>query len=162
TPAAGAVVAIGSAVALVVSTGPAGSPPAITIDLAVSADGIGTVTTPAFSTTGADQLLVLFAASAGPTSMSSRQTLAVAGAGLAWTLAVRSNTQFGTSEIWTATAPSPVTNGFVTSVQGLANSYHQSLTLVAFKGAAGSGAVAATSAAFGPTSISLTTTGQAS
>src|SRR4029077_20581999 len=100
----------------------------------------------------------LFAASAGPLSLSSKQTLAVSGAGLSWTLAVRSNGQFGTSEIWTANAASPVTNGAVTSVQGLTNSYHQSLTLIAFKGAGGRGAVAATSAALWGTSIWLTTT----
>src|SRR5262249_24573750 len=91
-----------------------------------------------------------------------KQTLGITGAGLTWTLAVRSNVQFGTSEIWTATAAAPITSGTVTSVQSVANSYHQSLTLIAFAGATGTGATAATSAAFGATSIGLTTTKAAS
>src|SRR5262252_2229930 len=157
-PAAGAVVASGSAIALLVSSGPAGAPAALSIDKTVSADGVGTVTTPAFSTSGADELLVLFATSAGIQSQSSKQTLSISGAGLTWTLANRSNTQFGTAEIWTANAASPVTNGTVTSVQSVTSSFHQSLTLIAFKGAGGTGAIAATSSAFGPTTVSLTTT----
>src|SRR5262249_61080717 len=52
TPAAGAVVASDSSVALLVSSGPAGPPAVLSVDKTVSADGVGTVTTPAFSTSG--------------------------------------------------------------------------------------------------------------
>src|SRR3954471_2190116 len=158
SPAAGTLVATGSAVSLLVSSGPAPTAGAITVDKTISIDGVGTVTTPSFSTTSSDELLVVFATSAGPTSLSSKQTLAVSGAGLTWTLVNRSNAQFGTSEIWAANAASPVTSGTITSVQSMVNSYHQSLTLIAFKGAGGTGAIAAASTMFGPTSISLTTT----
>src|SRR5262249_3228609 len=126
SPNAGVAVSLGSAIALLVSTGPA-APTAFSIDKTVSIDGIGTVTTPAFSTTGPNELLVLFATSAGPVSALPKQTLAITGAGLIWTLAVRSNAQFGSSEVWTATAAAPITNGTVTSVQSVTNSYHQSL-----------------------------------
>src|SRR3954468_14892793 len=142
SPAAGTLVATGSAVSLLVSSGPAPTAGAITVDKTISIDGVGTVTTPSFSTTSSDELLVVFAASAGPTS-ATRQTLAVSGAGLTWTLANRSNAQFGTSEIWIANAASPVSNGAVTSVQSIVNAYHQSLTMIAFKGAGGTGAIAA-------------------
>src|SRR5262249_23533202 len=137
SPTAGAVVASGTAIALLVSSGPAGAPAVLSIDKSVSADGVRAVTTPAFRTSGPDQLLVLFATSAGIASQSSKQTLSISGAGLTWTLANRSNTQFGSAEIWTASAASPVTNATVTSVQSVTNSFHQSLTLVAFKGAGG-------------------------
>src|SRR4051812_7432711 len=158
SPTAGTLVVTGSAVSLLVSSGPAPTAGALTVDKTISIDGVGTVTTPSFSTTSSDELLVVFASSAGPTSLSSKQTLAVSGAGLTWTLVNRSNAQFGTSEIWAANAASPVTSGTITSVQSMVNSYHQSLTLIAFKGAGGTGAIAAASTMFGPTSISLTTT----
>jgi hypothetical protein len=64
----------------------------------------------------------------------------VSGAGLAWTLVSRANTQFGTAEIWTATASAPLVNRTVTSTQSVAGSFDQSLTVVAFEGAAGVGA----------------------
>ena len=158
SPVAGTLVPTGSAVSLLVSSGPAPTGGTLTVDKTISIDGVGTVTTPAFSTTSSDELLVLFASSMGPTALSSKQTLTISGAGLTWTLVNRSNAQFGSSEIWTANASSPVTNGTVTSVQSLTNSYHQSLTLIAFKGAGGTGAIAAASTMFGATSISLTTT----
>src|SRR5262249_7392326 len=60
-PAAGAVVASGSAIAILVSTGPNSAPAVLSVDKTVSVDGLGTVTTPAFSTSGPDELLVLFA-----------------------------------------------------------------------------------------------------
>ncbi|HMF97418.1 MAG TPA: PASTA domain-containing protein, partial [Vicinamibacterales bacterium] len=161
SPNAGVAVPTGSPIALLVSTGPP-APATLAIDKTVSVDGTGTVTTPPFSTTAANELLVLFATSAGPLSVSPKQTLAITSAGLTWTLAVRSNAQFGTAEVWTATAAAPITNGTVTSVQSVTNGYHQSLTLIAFTGSGGTGATAVTSASFGATSIALTATKAAS
>jgi hypothetical protein len=70
------------------------------LDQLVSADGRGTLTTPAFNTSAPGELLVAFAASDGPTS--GGQTLTINGAGLTWSLVRRVNAQLGTSEIWTA------------------------------------------------------------
>src|SRR5262249_12939647 len=109
-------------------------------------------------TSGPDELLVLFATSAGVTSQSSKQTLSISGAGLTWTLANRSNTQFGTAAMWTGNAPRPVAHGTVPSVRGMSDSFYPSSPLNAFAGAGGTGAIGATSSAYGPTSVSLTTT----
>ena len=152
-PIAGTLVPTGSAVALVISSGPA--PASATVDTAVFDDGNGTAVTPAFSTAGAGELLVAFAASDGPSS--GGQSLTVSGAGLTWTLARRSNLQLGTSEIWTATASSALTNVTVTATQS-SPGFDQSLTVVAFTGAGGTGAVASASALTGAPTVSLTTT----
>jgi beta-lactam-binding protein with PASTA domain len=153
SPIAGAQVVSGSAVALVVSSGPASV--SLAVDTAVSVDGSGTLVSPPMSTAVAGELLVAFAASDGPTS--SKQTLTVSGAGLTWTLKQRSNTQLGTSEIWTASAPTALVNVTVTAKQAT-GWFDQSLTVVAFRGAGGTGASAAAGAASGPPSVSLTTT----
>ena len=159
---AGTPVAGGSAVALLVSSG-APTAAALTIDNTISADGTaGTLTTPVFSTKAPNELLVLFASSGGPTSVSAKQTLAISGAGLTWTLVNRVNTQFGTAEIWKAYAPLPLVNATVTSAQSLVGGFHQSLTVVSFQGAGGTGATGGASAMFGATTGSLTTTGAGS
>ena len=106
-PTAGTQVLVGSAVSLVVSSG--GAVP-LSVDRVVFSDGAGTRTIPSFSTTRAGELIVAFASAAGPTSTSIKQTLTVSGGGLTWTLAKRANAQFGSSEIWTATAPGILTN----------------------------------------------------
>jgi len=152
-PVAGTLVAPGSAVALVVSSGPPAA--GLAVDKVVFSDGIGTRTTPAFSTASQGEVLIAFAASDGPTSGS--QALTVSGAGLTWTLVKRANTQFGTSEIWVATASNQLLNVTVRSVQS-AGGYRQSLTVVAFTGAGGIGASATASAASGAPTVSLTTT----
>ena len=129
---------------------------ALTVDTTVFDDGNGTVTTPAFSTAAPGELLVAFASSDGPAT-SSMQTLTVSGAGLTWSLKQRSNTQFGTSEIWTATATAALVNATVTATQTF-NGFDQSLTVVAFRGAGGTGAAASANALSGAPSVSLTTT----
>ncbi|HXI28219.1 MAG TPA: PASTA domain-containing protein, partial [Vicinamibacterales bacterium] len=138
TPAAGASVAPGSAVAIVVSSGPAsvGVP---TVDRTVFSEGLGKRTTPAFSTTVPGEFLVAFAASDGPAAANA-QTLTIAGAGLTWTRRARAATQFGDAEIWTAPAPAVLTNVTVSSTQASAG-VHQSLTVIAFTGVGGVGAV---------------------
>jgi hypothetical protein len=130
-----------------------------TIDSKVSAEGHGTVTTPAFSTGQPGDVLVAFASSDGPRS--SPQTLSVSGGELTWSLVKRANAQPGTTEIWTSTAPSQLSSVTVTSTQQSAN-YDQSLNVIAFNGARGVGAAAAASAGSGAPSVSLTTTAPAS
>jgi beta-lactam-binding protein with PASTA domain len=153
-PAAGTQLLAGSAVSLVVSSG---APVSLSVDRVVFSDGAGTRTTPAFSTTRAGELIVAFASAAGPTSTSLKQTLTVSGAGLTWTLVRRSNAQFGSSEVWSATAAGLLTNATVTATASMAG-FDQSLTVVTFMGAAGTGATGAASAATGPSTVGLTTT----
>jgi beta-lactam-binding protein with PASTA domain len=151
-PAAGASVPPSSAVAIVVSNGPAatGVP---TVDKMVFSDGLGKRTTAAFSTTVPGELLVAFAASDGPAAANA-QTLTISGAGLTWTRRARAATQFGDSEIWTASAPTVLTNVTVSSTQSSAG-VHQSLTVLAFTGAGGVGAVNV-GGGIGAASVSLT------
>jgi len=152
-PIGGAQVASGTAVALVVSSGPP-SPSAV-VDATVFVDGRGTIVTPAITTTAPGDLLVAFAASDGPSSGS--QTLTVSGAGLMWTMRQRANTRLGTAEIWTATAASALANATVASAQ-TTDGFDQSLTVVAFRSAGGVGAGVAAGATASAPSVSLTTT----
>ena len=126
----------------------------LVIDVSVSADGINAVTTASFSTMLPGELLLAFVASDGPKSAAQRAT--VSGAGLTWTLVVRASSQLGTSEIWQATAASPVT-GSVTSTP-TRKGYDQSLTVVAIQASAGVGASAAAGAGSGAPTASLVTT----
>ena len=137
-PAAGAQVTSGSAVALVISSGPPATG-TLTVDTTVSADGNTTVLTPPFDTAAAGELLVAFAAADGLSSAD--QTLTVSGAGLTWTLQRRANAQMGVSEIWTAVAPTPLVDAQVTATQ-TSTGFDLSLTVVAFRGASGTGASA--------------------
>jgi beta-lactam-binding protein with PASTA domain len=152
-PVSGAQVAAGSAVALVVSSGP--PPPGPVVDKTIFSDGSGARTTAAFSTAAPGELLVAFVASSGPKT--GAQATTVSGAGLSWTLVRRANTRAGTSEIWKATAVAQLSNVTVTSTPTLSG-YDQSLTVVTFTGASGIGASAAANGANSAPSVSLTTT----
>jgi len=155
-PAAGTVVAPGSTVNLIVSSG---SPPAgVAVDQVITVDGNGTVTTPPFGAWNPGELLVAFAGSDGPAFT---QTLTVSGAGLNWSLVQRANTQLGDAEIWQATATMQSSNLTVSSTPS-AGGYDQSLTVVAFTGAGGTGASAAAGGAIGAATVSLTTSNAAS
>ena len=151
-PSGGTLVSPGSAVALVVSSGP--PPVTLAVDKVVVADGSGTQITSPFSTSAAGELLVAFAGSDGPTSS---QTLQVSGAGLSWTLVKRANAQPGTAEIWMAIATNQLSNVTVTSTPTVTG-YRQSLVVMLFTGAAGVGASAVASAPSGAPAVSLTTT----
>ena len=153
-PTGGTPVAPLTAVALVVSSGPAatGRP---TVDRTVFSEGLGKRTTAAFSTTLPNELLVAFAASDGPAAPNA-QTLTIAGAGLTWTRRARAATQFGDAEIWTAPAATVLTNVTVSSTQS-STGVHQSLTVIAFSGVGGVGAVN-TGGGIGAPSLSLTST----
>jgi beta-lactam-binding protein with PASTA domain len=157
SPLAGTSVPTGSAVALVVSLGPAPAGPAV--DASASSDGTGTRTTPAFSTTVAGDVLVAFAASDEPGVGVNNQNLTISGAGLVWTRVARAATSRGVSEIWTATAAGVLTNVTVSSAQSvkLVNGLpvNQSLTVIAFKGATGIGASNVASALTGAPRVTL-------
>jgi hypothetical protein len=111
------------------------------VDRLVSVDGTGTRSTPIFSTTTAGEVLVAFAASDGP-GTANAQSLTISGAGLVWTRVRSAAGRPGVVEIWTATAPAPLTNVTVTSAQAVTagGPYNQSLTVVAFTGISGVGA----------------------
>lgn len=128
-------------------------PPATIVkEATVSVDSSGTMTTPVFSTATAGDLLVAFVSYDGP--QATPQTATVTGAGLTWTLAIRSNTQHGTAEIWTARAAGTLVNATVQSVPGT-GSYHGSMTVIAFKNAAAIGVVGRTGAPSGAPDIGL-------
>src|SRR5262249_7076243 len=134
SPAAGTMIAVGTAVDLVVSSGqPAGSPQ---MDANVSVDGSGQVTTTPFSTSAAGELLVAFVSSDGPAT--GVQMSSVTGAGLTWPLSRRAVTEVGDAEVWTATAPTTLSNVAVSATQTNTTNgpYHQSLTVVSFTNAA--------------------------
>jgi hypothetical protein len=151
-PAALSQVLAGSAVSIVVSSGPPSAAPIV--DKVVFSDGSGTRTTAAFSTSSPNETLVAFVASDGPNAA---QTVTVSGAGLAWTLVKRANVQRGTSEIWKATATSLLSNVTVRSTPA-ASGFQQSLTVVTFASAGGVGASSIANAPTGAPTVSLTTT----
>lgn len=122
-------------------------------DVSISVDGQGSLSTPAFSTTTANDLLVAFLTYDGPSN--SEQTASIRGAGLTWTLLVRSNTQSGTSEIWSARANGTLDNVTVASQQGTDDSFHGSLTVIAFTNAAGTSVVGRAGAPSGAPNIYL-------
>ena len=76
---------------------------------------------------------------------------------MTWRLAARSNAQFGTAEIWTAVAPTALSNITVTSTPAISG-WEQSLNVVVFGGSSGTGAANVASADTGATTVSLTTT----
>jgi hypothetical protein len=61
--------------------------------------------------------------------MSQAQSATVSGAGLNWTLVSRANVQFGTAEVWAATATAPLSKVTVTSTESKTG-YHRSLTVL--------------------------------
>jgi Big-like domain-containing protein len=129
----------------VVTPPPPPPPPSgIAVQATVRRDGAGAITTPAFSTTVPGQVLIALAASDGPTSGTNNQFLTISGGGLSWTRVQRAAVQRGVAEIWTATAPSILSNVTVTSTQSvtsvLGSAPNQSLVVVAFTGATGVGA----------------------
>ena len=152
-PVGGVQAAVGSAVALTVSSGP---PPAPIVDQVVFSDGNGTRTTASFSTAVANELLLAFVASDGPAGAGG-QTLTVSGAGLTWTLIRRANTQTGSAEVWQAKAAARLVNVTVKSTQAKPN-FRQSLTVVSFRDASGTGATSIASAATGAPAVTLVTT----
>jgi Domain of unknown function (DUF4082)/Fibronectin type III domain/Bacterial Ig domain len=129
----------------------------ITVDKTVFADGSGTMTSPSITTATSNDLVVAFVAGDGP-SGAAKQTYTLTGAGLTWTLAKRSNSRSGDSEIWWARASGTLTSQTVQAAPA-AGGFHGSLTVVAFARAAGIGVTAAAGAASGAPDLSLPSTG---
>jgi outer membrane biosynthesis protein TonB len=122
-----------------------------------------TVVSSAFSTSSPNELLLAFIAT-DYVSGANTSVTTVTGAGLNWVLAVRTNVQGGSSEIWRAFASAPLSHVNVTAT--LSQAVASSLTVTSFKGvdlsgSNGSGALGAISsanAASGVPSASLLTT----
>ncbi|MDQ1381382.1 MAG: large repetitive protein, partial [Actinomycetota bacterium] len=136
---------------------PSPTPP-IAVERTVSADGVGTVSTPAFSTSLVGDLVVAFVSADGPAS--STTATSVTGSGLTWTLDQRGNSQAGTTEVWHANASTALTNAVVTATSS--SGLDISITVVAFNGASGIGAHVSAGARTGASSVSLTTAGSGS
>jgi hypothetical protein len=126
----------------------------IAIDATASGDqnsASKTVTSQTFSTAAANELLLAFVST--DDTGSGTVVNSIAGAGLTWTLVVRSNGQSGTSEIWRAFAPTTLTN--VSATATLSASVASSITVMSFTGidttgTGGSGAIGATKATNAP------------
>jgi uncharacterized protein (TIGR03437 family) len=111
-----------------------------------------TLTSPSFSTAASNELLLAFIAT-DKASASTTTVASVSGAGLTWQLVVRTNAQGGTSEIWRAFAPVPLSSVSVTAA--MSQSVVSSMTIMTFTGVD-------TSGANGSGAIGHTATGQAS
>jgi hypothetical protein len=134
SPVAATMIALGTPVSLVISSGqPAGAPQ---MELNVFVEGTTfQVSTPPITTTAANELLVAYVASDGGPSVAELMT--VSGGGLNWTLLRRANASAGTAEVWTAVAPAPLANAVITSrANPTVNVFHQALTVMAFPAAA--------------------------
>ncbi|WP_345634661.1 hypothetical protein [Rugosimonospora acidiphila] len=125
---------------------------------AVDAQATGKGTSPLtvrVTTATADDLLVAFVAGDAPAS--TKQKATVSGGGLTWTLAGRTDAQYGTAEVWTARASAAGTAVSVRSAMSTTG-YQQELTVVAFRSSAGIGTVAEANAGTGAPHDTLTTT----
>ena len=137
----------------------------LAIDTTVSKDqstSASTLTSPTFSTLAGNELvLAMISSDAIQPSMT---VSSISGAGLTWTLAVRTNAQGGAAEIWKAFAPNVLSNVSVTATFSQ-SSPSSSITIASFAGvdggsggAAAVGASASASSAKAAPSGSLTTT----
>ncbi|SPF43833.1 exported hypothetical protein [Candidatus Sulfopaludibacter sp. SbA4] len=144
----------------------AGGSGTIATDVTVSRDAqtaSTTITSPAFSTAHAGELLLAFLAT-DYRSGTNTTVKSVTGAGLTWVLVARTNVQSGTAEVWRAFAPAVLSNVFVKAT--LSQSVVSSMTVVSFAGmdatgTNGSGAIGKTAsgnARTGAPTASLVTT----
>ena len=125
------------------------------LDAQTSVNSTGTTaTTSAFSTAQAGETLFAFVSADGPASPGT-QSVTVSGAGLTWTLVSRANSQYGTSEIWSAPAPAKLAGVSVTSTE-VRTGFHQQLTVVAMQFSSGVGTIQTLSAASGAPSLTMT------
>src|SRR5882757_6766874 len=76
------------------------------------------VTSPAFSTTQTNELVVAFVSTDGPSIAGGQTVTGVAGGSLTWQLRQRTNTQYGTAEIWQAKAVAKLTGATVKATLG--------------------------------------------
>ena len=125
-----------------------------TIDAKVTVTGANTATASLSAPTAGD-LVIAFVAGDGPSG--GGQIATVSGGGLTWALVGRTNTELGTSEIWSARAVGTLTSAAI-KASLTKTGYEVSLTVVAFSGAPGIGASKGASAITGAPKASLTTT----
>ncbi len=141
-------------------------PPVVTPDVGVWKDrstASETIASPQFSTRAGNELLLAFIAT-DYKSGANTTVQSVSGAGLTWVLAVRTNTQSGTSEIWRAFATAPESRVSVTAT--LSQKVVASLTVMSFtgvdstgtNGSGAIGAIASSSSKSGAPSAKLVTT----
>lgn len=116
------------------------------------------VSSAAFNTAQANELLVAFVSADGPSTVGGQTVTGITGGSLTWTLRQRTNTQYGTAEIWQAKATNALSN--VTVKATLSKSASSSLVVTSFVGAelTANGAVAGANAASGAAMVSLNTT----
>jgi hypothetical protein len=140
-----------------ISVSNAGSPPptgGIGVSSSFAQNGTGKVAVNV-TTSKAGQLLLAFVAADGPDN--AVQTARVSGGGLTWTLVRRGNAHLGTAEVWEATAHELLSEASITSTLAR-DGYDQSLVVMAFDGAGGTGAATAAGAATGAPTVQLTST----
>jgi Abnormal spindle-like microcephaly-assoc'd, ASPM-SPD-2-Hydin len=121
------------------------------------------ITSPAFSTSAPNQLVLALVAT-DSTGSNNATVQSVTGAGLTWVLVKRTNTQAGTAEIWRAFAPAVLSSVKVTAA--LSQSVLSSMTILSFtgvpttgtNGSGAIGAVASGSASKGAPAASLVAT----
>ena len=135
-------------------------PVAPVLDVSVSADQkqpSSKLVSPAFSTTGADRLLLAFVSADGPASSanpgaSAQRVSTVTGGGVNWTLVKRANSYGGTAEVWQAHATSLLSGATVTAKLAKGG-FAGSITVAAFANTPGAvdGSVAAAGKTGAPT-----------
>jgi hypothetical protein len=127
-------VTINGAIVTAVNFNTQGTPPPgpIAIDATIWRDQLTSpITTPAFSTTSGNELLLAFVATDYLSGANTTVT-GVSGGGLTWALVRRTNVQGGTAEIWRTFAPAALSNVTVTAT--LSQNVTASLTVMSFKG----------------------------
>ena len=159
-PVAGKKVPLGSAVNLVVSTGP---PPTIAATVTRNSSTQATTISSPLIAAAANTLLVAFVSTDAPDPCCAPNTVVNSvtnnNGAMTWTRAVRSNAQLGTAEVWWAFTP--VVRSGMNVTARLNNSVAASLTVMAFTNAAsslvGAAAVAANAASGAPSATLITT-----
>jgi chitodextrinase len=116
------------------------------------------ISSPGLTTAAGGELVVAFVMSDGGSN--TKQTFSgVTGGGLNWRLRQRSNTQYGTAEIWQAVAASRLNNAVIKATRAGGN-YGGSMVVTAFSGASTTvdGATMAAGSATGAPTATLATT----
>ena len=117
------------------------------------------ISSPSFSTSQPNTVLVALLGSGGPVT-SGQHYQSVKGGGLAWTLGSLGNAELGDTEIWYAVAPSPLTNVNVSATR-VQSAYAGFIQVLPIQGADVThpiGAVAAAASLSGGPQVSLTPT----
>jgi cysteine-rich repeat protein len=125
----------------------------LTIDATVYKQGFGVLTSPALTTTTANDLLVAFVSSDAD-SANSRSYVVTSTPALTWTLRKRERGQPGDTEIWSAQAPGTLSGTVVTATPTPAGK-DGLLKVIAFANATGVGVVGSANAATGAPTVSL-------